>query len=217
MIMEKYGSAILSSMPGFFDLTVRALINNWMEFYMGDWSQIACPISLFERTSARSIDLRDLLLSAAKSQLLGGSGSSPYGDLFRTAFGMVQDLVFKVDEITGLSAFNDIVIGPWTRSHSDSTGTMVFPGDLFNSGTRIEVGGLDATVELRARDARIDNIDTVGSPLALLEAVMGEEHDLNNTATFGVEERPLRFAVKFLISLMGDGKCYCWLLTQNMV
>ena len=49
-------------------------------------------------------------------------------------------------------------------------------------------------------------MDTVGSPLALLEAVMDKAYELNNTATLGVGDRPLRFAVKFLISLMGDGK-----------
>jgi hypothetical protein len=40
----------------------------------------------------------------------------------------------------------------------------------------------------------------------LLEAIMDKAYELNNTATLGVGDRPLRFSVKFLISLMGDGK-----------
>jgi hypothetical protein len=214
IILEKYGDTILSSMPGFFDLTVRSLLNNWMSYYLGEWSDVACPTSAFESTSASSfIDFRDLFLSAAQSRMLGGSGLSRYGDIFRTALGFVQDLVIKVDESTGLSAVNDVLVGPLTRSQSKSTGSLVIPGDLFSGGARVQVGGLDANIQLRASDARVDNLDTVGSPLALLEAVMNEGYILNNTATFGVGDRPLRFAVRFLISLIGDGKC---IITSKM-
>jgi hypothetical protein len=208
IILEKYGDTILCSMPGFFNLTVRALLNNWMSYYMGEWSDVACPTSAFEESTSASnfLDFRDLFLSTAQARLLGGSGLSRYGDLFRTALGFVQDLVFKVNESTGLSAVNDVLVGPLTRSQSKSTGRLVIPGDLFSGGTRVQVGGLAANIQLRASDAQVDNLDTVGSPLALLEAVMDEPHALNNTATFGVGDRPLRFAVRFLISLIGDGK-----------
>ena len=205
-IMDSFGDIILSSMPGFFDRTVRALLNNWIDYYMGDSSNVACDSVSFEGTTSSFVDFRDLFLSAATSRLFGGSGLSPYGDLFKTALEFVQDLVLKIDASTGLSKINDILIAPLTRSQSESAGTLVVPGDLFNSGSRVQVGGLDANVQLRASDARVDNLDTIVSPLAVLEAVDGEAHELNNTVTFGVTDRPLRFAVRFLFSLIGDGK-----------
>ena len=95
-----------------------------------------------------------------------------------------------------------------TKAQSNNSGTLLFPGNLFSGSSRVEVGGLNANIELQASDARIDNLDTLGSPLEILEAVMNKPYELNNTATFGVTDRPLRFGVKFLLSLMGDGKFY---------
>jgi hypothetical protein len=208
IVLEKYGETILSSMPGFFDLTVRTLLNNWMSYYMGEWSTVACPSTAFESTGSGFVDFRDLFLSAAKARVFGGLGSSPYGDLFRTALGIVQDLVFKVDASTGLSAVNDVLVEPFTRDQSETTGSFVLEGDLFSGGTRVQVGGLDANIQLQASDARVDNLDTVGSPLALLEAMMDEPNELNNTVTFGVADRPLRFGARLLISIDGDGRSF---------
>jgi hypothetical protein len=39
----------------------------------------------------------------------------------------------------------------------------------------VQVGGLDANIELQASDAQVDNLDTVGSLLALLILEAKEE------------------------------------------
>jgi hypothetical protein len=205
VILEDYGDTILSSLPAFFDVTVREAMNNWISFYMGDQSNVACPVSAFEKIKSAFVDFRDLFLAEDVSQALGGSGTSPYGDLFRGVLDIVKDLVLKIDPITAFSAINDIFVGPFTRSQSTETGSIVFPGDLFNQVARVSVGGLDANIKLIASDARIDNLDTIRAPLSLLDAVMNAPYELNNTATLGTSERPLRFATRFLISLTGDG------------
>jgi hypothetical protein len=205
VILEDYGETILSSLPGFFDVTVRAAMNNWISFYMGDQSNVACPVVAFEKTKSAFVDFRDLFLAEDASQGLGGSGTSPYGDLFRGVLDIVKDLVLKIDPITGFSAINDVLIGPFTRSQSTESGSILFPGDLFNQNARVSVGGLDAKIRLIASDARIDNLDTVRAPLSLLDAMMNAPYELNNTATLGTSKRPLRFATRFLISLTGDG------------
>jgi len=202
IILENYGQKIVSSMPGIFDITVRALLNNMMEYHMGDDPSIACPTP-----SARSsgfVDFRDLFLVAEKAHQFGGSGLSQYGNLFSTALNVVQDLIFKVDESTNLSAINDLVVAPFTESQSNSSGSVVFEGDVFNSNSRLVVGGLDANIQLRASDVRIDNLDTIGSPLELLQAITDAPHTLNNTMTFGTEDRPVRMSMRFLLSLIGD-------------
>jgi hypothetical protein len=205
-LMEKYGAKIVNSMPGFFDMTVRALINNLMDYYMGDGSSIVCPSSSSKTSLSGFVDFRDLFLMSEKALAFGGRGLSQYGDLFRTALGFIQDLVFEVDSSTGLSTANEVLVAPFTESQSNLTGSLVFPGDLFSGGSRVQVGGLDANVELKASDARIDNLDTLGSPIEFLRAVMDGPYELNNTATFGVADRPVRLAMRFLLSLLGDGK-----------
>ncbi|CAJ1942472.1 unnamed protein product [Cylindrotheca closterium] len=203
IILEKYGQKIVSSVPGVFDMTVRALINNMMGYYMGDGSSIVCPTPSAKSALTGFVDFRDLLLAAGTARQFGGSGLSQYGNLFSTALGIVQDLIFKVDDSTGLSAINDLVVAPFTETQSNKTGSMVFE-DLFDADSRVIVGGLDAKIQLRASDVRIDNLDTIGSPIELLQAIMDMPHQLNNTMTFGTEGRPVRMALTFLLSLMGD-------------
>ena len=146
VILEKYGATILSSIPAFFDMTVRAMSNNWISYYLSESTSVGCPISSFEAKSSEFVDFRDLLLSATTSRFFGGSGSAPYGNLFSTAIGFVRDLLLKVDASTGLSAVNDALIAPLTESQSESTGRLLFPGDLLSGGSkRVRVGGLDAT------------------------------------------------------------------------
>lgn len=204
IMRETFGALIVSSMPGIFGTTVRTLINNWMSYMIEDSSGVACPSVLFEMNQVtRFVDFRDLLLPAAAARQLGGSGASPYGDLFGTVVGFLKKSVFKTNNVTGLSALNDVLVGPLTNTASNTTGSLIFPGDILNSETKMKVGGLDALVEFKASDARIDNLDTLGPPLDLLE-VLEMPYVLNNSATVGVDDRPLHVAIRLLVALSGN-------------
>jgi hypothetical protein len=206
MIMEQYGDLFAGSIPGFFDVTLRSMANNWIDYYMNQQPNMVCPSKAFESTTAGFVDLRELLLSETMSRAVGGSGTSTYGDLFRTVVGILNDLVFKVDPIDGSSDVNDIVIAPLTKAQSNVTGVVEFPVDLFDQAKRVEVGSSDARIQVRAWGARIENLDTFGAPLSLFRPMMNEPYQLNNTATFGAGDRPLRLAFRFLIALSGYGE-----------
>lgn len=199
LLLNNYAVKIVSSIPAIFDSTFRTVLNHWMQYHMGDASDSICRSSM-EASDPFFVDLRDLLWSVAAARQLGGTGMSQYGDLFRTGMGWIQNM-FKVDKQNGLSNLNDVVVAPLTDE-----GNMVYSGDLFNGGTSVTVGALDANVVFRVYDARVDNLDTIGAPIELLGGVMGEPYHLNNTITFGVHEEPLRFSSKLLLSLDGDGK-----------
>jgi hypothetical protein len=62
---------------------------------------------------------------------------------------------------------NDMLVEPFR--------SVVLEGDLFSGATKVQVGGLDANIELQASDAQVDNLDTVGSLLALLILEAKEE------------------------------------------
>eukprot|EP00934_Nitzschia_sp_Nitz4_P006159 Nitzschia sp. Nitz4//scaffold358_size24170//3784//11028//NITZ4_008429-RA/size24170-augustus-gene-0.44-mRNA-1//1//CDS//3329548996//6149//frame0 len=203
LFMDQYGEMIVSSLPGFFDHTVRTMVNNWMLHMMGDWSSIACPVLQFELASINTVvDFRDLLLSPTRALELGATGLSQYGDMFRKAYQLLQDVVFKTDEATGLSAFNDVIVAPLTTQASNDSGTFMFPGEL-GSATQIHVGALNTTLELRASNARLTHLDSVGSPLELLQAT-SHASTLDNTGTLGVGSEPLHFGVRLLVALDGE-------------
>jgi hypothetical protein len=202
LLLQKYGQKIVSSLPKFFDSSVRTVINSWVKYQLAEETGAVCRPSATTRsiTLNEFVDLRDLLWTPLVSQALGGSGLSQYGDMFRTAMGFVRNLL-KVDEATGLSELNDAIVTPLTDK-----GSLSYVDDLFNGGTRITIGALDANVQFRVFDAMVENLDTIGAPLELFGGSAGMPYHLNNTVSFGVNDEPLRFSTKLLLSVDGDGK-----------
>jgi hypothetical protein len=101
---------------------------------------------------------------------------------------------------------NDIFLRWLTEEESSVGGSLFFGGSLLDQTSSVQIGGLDAQVVLQARNARIDNLNSIGSPLELLGVVSNDPFLLENKATLGVSDRPLRFSIEVLLSLMGDGK-----------
>ena len=131
-----------------------------------------------------------------------------YGIIPTLLENLLDSELLALNNQTGRPKINEVLIAPLTEKQSGKEGSLVFEGDLFGGTRRVRVGGLDANVELRASDARIENLDTIGSPLEILAPVLNRPYMLNNTATFGVEDRPLHFGLRFLLSLTGDGKIF---------
>jgi hypothetical protein len=93
------------------------------------------------------------------------------------------------------------------EAQSGTPGYLSFPGDLINQDRRINAGGLDAKIRIRAYDAYIRNLDTIGTPLTLLMPVNGSAFLLDNKATAG-SRRPLQLGIRLLFGMDGgDGKC----------
>lgn len=192
-MMDQYRDQILSTMPKVFDNTIRDILNGFAKTYL---SSGPCPLVVPPPSDSEFIDFEALFDNEANT----------YGDLPPILKKLLDSELVALNNQTGQPKINEVLIAPFTERQSGEKGTLIFPGDLFSGGKRVRVGGLDANVQLRASDARIENLDSFGSPLELLTPVMGSKHMLNNTATLGVDERPLRFGVRFLLSLMGDGK-----------
>ena len=201
-IFDKYRETIVNSVPSFFDQTVRPLVNDILSSYVEAESNRSCPSASSPELNG-FVNFHDLLLSERQAAVSGGRGTSPYGDIFRRAMNIVNDQILAIDS-EGLSRINDVVFGPMTEAQSNVPGSLLFPGDIFGGASNVNVGGFKATVEIRAFDAAIEHINTVGEPLDLLDPVEYKPSVLDNTATFGVGKDPLRASVGFLISIMGD-------------
>ena len=64
---------------------------------------------------------------------------------------------------------------------------------------------MKAGVKLVVSDIFINNLDTVGTPLTLLDPVSGEANLLNNDATVGLG-RPLELGFRLFLGLYGEGE-----------
>jgi len=210
-ITERFGVGI----DGFLNPVLGAVINGLMSSFKKDAKCENVMRSAQSRRRMQSaevspqsyIDFRDLLLPESLSLEYGGTGQSPYGDLFRTVLAFVQGLILEVNPVTKLSAVNEQLIAPLTRASSNVTGSIIMAGAFIDTESRIQIEDFDANLTLRVSDARIDNLDTLGAPMSLLSPVAQKPHLLNNTATIGVpEERPLRLSVRLLVGLQQDGK-----------
>jgi hypothetical protein len=198
-----YEPTFLRAIPGLFQDTIRTMINtrfldSLIDAVDGDGCSAAAD------TSEGFLDFRDLLLPADKALALGGSGQSQYGNLFRSAFSLVKDQLFATDSVTGLAKFSSGFITDFTQSQSGTSGRLFFGGDLLKSEKRVQAGGLDAMFRLRLYDAYINNLDTIGAPLTMLEPVNQQPYELNNSAGIGLS-RPLELGIRFFLGLSNDG------------
>ena len=202
-IFEEYGDSMVAAIPGIFNVTVRGLINNWIDHYVSLDESTACPELEFEPSESGFVGFPDLLLSPARALALGGTGKAQYGNILQVLYGLLDSQILKIDEKDDTSAINDNLIAPLTRGVSGEAGTITYDGNLLDTGTSLSVGGLEADVEFKAYNARINHMDSLGAPLALLDPVLNQPHILNNTASFGLGSNPLRVGISILIAILG--------------
>jgi hypothetical protein len=201
VIVDRFRGEILEAIPKIFDGVGRNFLSRFLD------SMDQCN-SVSDINENEFIDFRDLLLTPAESMAFGGSGQSQYGKLVRTAFSLIEDKLFAIDQETGLARINDGLIGDLTQSQSGKAGSLFFDGDLLNSEQRIRAGGLDAKFRLRLYDAYINNLDTIGTPIVLLEPMNGQPYLLNNSGTIGLS-RPLVLGVRLFFGLANEG-AFSW-------
>lgn len=188
-----YEKLLLDAAPNVASTLLKNMVNSeLLSQFNGDNAD--CPIL---DTKGGFINFHDLLLKPQDAAVSGGSGKEPYGDLIPTLMTLLREQ-FLAPGDDGLPIANSKLIRQFAKD-----GSLVF-GDLFDSGTRVQVGGLDAQVALKAYNARIENMDSMGEPLSVLEPVPDEPYLLNNTVSLGVGPMPLRLGLTFLISLLGD-------------
>jgi len=203
MLDTEYGSVIIDAIPKIFGSTVRTILNNWMSYYLDMDALQSCPNPTVQGATP-FVDFRDLLLSDENALALGGSGKEPYGDVLRRIVGFINDDLLKINETDGTAAINGLLIDPITTSQSGEVGTFRFDGDLLDSGSRIDIGSFQANLGFKVFNARIAGLDTIGSPLSILNPMENFPHNLNNTASIGIGGKPLRFAATILFFLTGN-------------
>jgi hypothetical protein len=212
-----YEPTLTRAIPYFFQVPVRDIIkNSFIDKFLGDKNE--CISDALEIPDTSVIDFRDLLLPSQEAVSFGGSGTDPYGKLLHSVYDIVKDEYFSVDPTTGLAAVNRKVLADFGLKQSGTSGRLFFPGSLLNNERVIRRGGKETYLRVRIYDPYIENIDTVGVPLTLLEPVSNNAYLLENEVSIGLS-RPLRVGLRFFLGISKSGtykKCHtviCFVLS----
>lgn len=197
---QSFEDDIITAIPKIMDGTVRKVLNQILYEFLTQEDVYCSHIS--EVTPSGVVDFRDFLLSEEDSKALGGNGDSPYGDTIRLAFQALQDSLNK-NNAKEESVLNNM-IQSFTRDQSNVNGSLIFPGEIFNYTGTTTVSNWDVSVVARASNIRIENLDSVGQPLELLQPVYGQASVLNNTISMGTGQEPLRIVATLFFSFF-DG------------
>ena len=122
---EIYDEAIVNSLPGLFDTTLRQSINDVL-------AKVICP-PYEAQVLDGFVDFRDLLLNSSLAIAAGASGSEPYGDLMYILMDLVDEFLVDPNTDDGIPLINENLIQSVTKAQSNESGTLIFPGNLFNA------------------------------------------------------------------------------------
>ena len=187
-----YHDAMVSEvLPGMFRTTVKQLVNDQLATLLGNGDGInggvttACP--KYEEVGAGGdpyVDFRKFFDSSFSTD----GAPSEYGELPSMVRKLVDEELIQLDPATGTPKVNAALVAPLTKVQSGIEGTLAFrprDGDeyLFNVQQRINIAGFDANVKIKMSDLLVENLDTIGAPLVMLEPVTTEPHHLNNSIT----------------------------------
>lgn len=196
-LYSMYEQVLFLAMPNFFSISIRDLLNEYMEDALND--DDACPDP--DGTMASIMDFRDLLLPESEAVELQGRGGSPYGELLRGLYGFLDEILSAVGE-NGLSWLNSLLV-LLLDLESNEDGDIIFAGDLIRQSLDISLNGLNAAVEIGVSDVTLSNLDSLGA-LQVLQPIYGEGSVVNNTASIGVGPDPLRLSFTLLVKGKGD-------------
>jgi hypothetical protein len=206
LAFEMYGDILVEDvLPNVFQNTVKKFVNDQIATMLvgKDDSSNACP-DYDEITAVDGelyVDFRKFFNSSFSTT------SNEYGELPSMLRSLMDKELLETDPSTGMPKINKVLIDSLTRGQSGTEGTLIFDGDgadLFNIKQRINVGGFDADVRISSSYIKIENLDTIMSPLVLLEPVSTEPYFLNNSVAIGTEDRPVKLSTNFAFAVIDE-------------
>jgi hypothetical protein len=204
---DAYKPTMLRAMPGIFQTTVRTALNGRLGNRIGPNSDGDCKPLIIPPSSngqSASVDFREFFLDPVEAEKLGGKGDQPYGTLGPLAYSLLTDRLAAAGS-DGRPMINELMVRPFTKRQSGAGGSLVFPDTLFelgdssaaddSSSSSPQKSLLNGTLSVLLRNLRVENIDTIGSPMELLK-VSSDTYVLENSLTIGGgQQNPMKFTV----------------------
>ena len=196
-----FDDVVVAAVPGVFRVTIKDLLNEELGKIMNgrDCKTLAVPQSGY-------VDFRDLFYEPSKAKKLGGNGEEPYGFIVKMLRDFIDNLLLATDSRSGLPKINTEVIVPLTHFLSGKDGTLFFNVSMFQYNGEISFADFKSKVNLKIYDPTLENLDSIGNPLKILEPTSRSGFELNNSITAGFEDKPLIASARVLIEVQGEGK-----------
>ena len=198
-IFNEYGSSIEEALPTILEIVVRLALDNILEKFRSESCPKPLSAGLFQSVF---IDFRDLLLDPSAALEVGGSGEAPYGDILSWLKGFIDSEILSLGDESSILRLNSDLIAPLTAAQSGFSGTLYYPNDLFKSEFRISKLGFDK-IAIRLFNLEVENLDTIGFPVSILNP--SGAYELDNNLSVGCGGRPARISFRFFFSVDGDG------------
>jgi hypothetical protein len=196
-LFDSFGDELAAALPGVIDGTIRQVFNRKLQQYMSGLDPTLCTVE----AGGGIVDFRDLFLPPHAAEDLGGTGMQQYGDLFHALHQvMKQELETKDGEPPSINAF----LSSWTAEHFNTSGSINVPGNVLDTSANVSLAGLNAVLAFRLGDISLERVDSLGSPLSLLDPV--DSNTLNNTASLGVGDEPLKVKARLMLAISDNGK-----------
>ena len=187
-----YVGTLRKTLPYIFQISVRNFVNTELiDTYFADESKTSChtiePVTGY-------VDFRKFFDTQDKT----------YGDLVPLLKELMNAELLSIDPNTGRPKINEVLIKPYTKFQSGIEGNLEFSTDVFGFHSEtISRIGMDS-VEMRAFNPTIRNLDTMGAPIDLLKPNTDNGFLLENFVTLGAAPDSIQFALKGLFALNGD-------------
>ncbi len=92
---------LIRAMLGFLESSIHDLLNDCMDDALNDTDAYPEPDDALDGL----VDYRDLLLPKEEAVTMLGWGSSPYREIFRLLYGLLDDILSNKDALSWLNAF----------------------------------------------------------------------------------------------------------------
>ena len=200
---QLFDEVLVAAIPGIFQTTLKDLLNEQIANIVNG---SGCDALTPSKGGSQVVDFRDLFYDSSEARALGGSGTQPYGIITKLLRDLMDDLLIADDPKTGVPKINEQLIVPLTHYFSGIDGTFTFNGTLLSFDGGFSFGDFVSDVVFKVYDAKVENVDSVSSPLVLLQPTARSGSELDNNVTFGFDDRPLRASTRVLVSVQGESK-----------
>ena len=199
-ITDLYGDAFQNIIPNYIATTVRELLTE----KSNDSSNFICPTfnEVNGDKKTHYVDFRDLLLDKDAALDAGASGDEPYGRLTPKLLDAAKSFLSNPDN-DGSPNINKALIQPLTRAQSKITGTFMIVEDE-NILLNFVFPGL-TVLNVSIAQTRLENLDSFGYPLHLLQPSVSNPHVIQNSLMIGSGSKPIQITSRLKISIQGGG------------
>jgi len=190
------------------DNSIRRVLNEFVNDFIANVSGCVSAEELVKDLSVESpyVDWRDLLLPPNESLALGGSGTQPYGDLGSTAYSLLLDQLGASSATGELLGINSLV-EDFTENQTGTKGFYRLAGELaafaLNDVPFDFLNWTNLSASLSAFDVRLENLNTITSPLILAHPT-DSPYLLHNSISFGPNAtNPITATLGALLGITG--------------